>query len=358
MKNYVALKTKFYKNSNAKGELGHVNRVFNENKNAFPEHTKNNFGTENLFERYNEIYDRVNERKAELKLKRLNKSSNTFIDSVAIFSLEQWEELEKKFNPEEIKNLITERMNDFMTKFKNEFGFEPVGFNMHLDEGHEKNQLIRNVHAHVIFFNYDFKKDKAPLRKITKKHTAKMQDLLAESFSDLGFQRGVSKEISNKKGLEKEQYIEKKLNEREEKIKDLENKIKSINKKGRVKQQKLLNLEVEKELLEEYTENLKEEVKEAENRLKKIKNLTSSIFKKALTITKNYISNFYKNNDQDYKKDIDSYSKVIIDYEQFDKIESEKVEKEINENLFNNDKKILNDIRKSKNKLKPKNSIN
>lgn len=77
-----------------------------------------------------------------------------------------------------------------------------------------------------------------------------------------------------------------------------------------------------------------------------------------MRVAKNYISNFYKNNEQEYKKDIDSYSKIIIDYEQFDKFESEKVEKEINKALFNNDKKILNDIKKSKSKLKPKNNIN
>lgn len=222
MKNFVAFTTQFFKNSNAQGELGHVNRVFKENKNAFSEYTKNNFGDDDLFKRYNDIYKRVNERKKELKLKRLNEKSNTFIDGVAVFSLDQWEELEKKHTSEEIKELVTERMNLFMSKFKDQFGFEPIGFNMHLDEGHEKNQLVRNIHAHVSFFNYDFKKDKAPLRNINKKETAKMQDLLAESFEDLGFRRGVSKEQTKKNHLEKEKFIEKKLKEKEEKIKGLE----------------------------------------------------------------------------------------------------------------------------------------
>ena len=57
MKNFVSVNTKYYKHSNASGELGHVNRLFKENSNAFKEYTKFNFGSsDNLFEEYKKIH--------------------------------------------------------------------------------------------------------------------------------------------------------------------------------------------------------------------------------------------------------------------------------------------------------------
>ena len=352
MKNFVAFTTQFFKNSNAQGELGHVNRVFNENKNAFPEYTKNNFGDDDLFNKYKEIYKRVNERKKELKLKRLNEKSNTFIDGVAVFSLDQWEELEKKHSPEEIKELVTERMKLFMSKFKDQFGFEPIGFNMHLDEGHEKNQLVRNIHAHVSFFNYDFSKDKAPLRKIGKKETAKMQDLLAESFEDLGFRRGIPKEETKKNHLKKDDFIKEKQRLAEEKIEEL--------------QEKIADLEFDKALLqyeneeqEEKLENTQKQVVIAEKKFERLKKQGYEFIKQAFKIVSNKLKGMYQENEKRYKNDINDYSNAFINYEKADKKIAEDLH---NRNKEHFDEQIKKDIdedikRKSRNKPKPKNNI-
>lgn len=252
MKKFVSNNFKYFKNSKAKGAFGHIHRLFKENKNAFPEYTKNNFGTGDLLNKYNEVYERVNERKKELKTKRLNEKSNTFIDGAFVFSVEKWEELEKEFHQEELQKMITERMNKYMIGFKNKFGFEPLGFEMHLDEGHEKQIeakknnteiiLKRNIHAHVSFFNYDFKNDTAPLRNMKKKDWAKCQDLAYECFKDLGFDRGISKEITNNQHLEKDAFVEEKqkklieeLKQKNEIIKQKNEQIKYLNENGRSK---------------------------------------------------------------------------------------------------------------------------
>lgn len=43
-KHYCAVNTKYYKDSQASGEIGHVLRSFKQNENCFSTLTKNNFG--------------------------------------------------------------------------------------------------------------------------------------------------------------------------------------------------------------------------------------------------------------------------------------------------------------------------
>ncbi|PLT25976.1 hypothetical protein [Pseudoalteromonas sp. MelDa3] len=72
--------------------------------------------------------------------------------------------------------------------------------------------------------NYDFSKKVAPLRYLMAKglnnngktntlnpHFVKIQDLAFEAFKDLGFQRGESKSITNKKHLSKELFVKQKI---------------------------------------------------------------------------------------------------------------------------------------------------
>ncbi len=66
-----------------------------------------------------------------------------------------------------------------------------------------------NVHAHVIFLNYDFDKSKTVLRSLYKKDWANMQDVAQKSFNthNLDFIRGVPKEETKKEHLERNDYI-------------------------------------------------------------------------------------------------------------------------------------------------------
>jgi gas vesicle protein len=74
MKKFVSVNAKYYKNSNAAGELGHVNRLFKDNVNAFKEYTKDNFGSsDNLMNEYKKIHEKRNSvgKKAQKKCKYL-----------------------------------------------------------------------------------------------------------------------------------------------------------------------------------------------------------------------------------------------------------------------------------------------
>lgn len=243
MSKYVSVKTKYYKHSNAAGEMGHVDRLFAENVNSFSEYTKNNFGSDfDLLSRYNEL----NSKRVEVTGKNVRKDANTFFDAVVVFSLEQFEELERTHPAADLQEKLSLMMNDYMQKMKDEYRFEPIGFKFHLDEGHmqqyeayqnqqerlkkglvsddekmiEKDELVRNIHAHVLFYNFDFEKKISPWRGLKKKDFERFQDLAALSFEKLGFVRGVSKKETKKKGLNKDDHVKRKQAEQDRIIKE------------------------------------------------------------------------------------------------------------------------------------------
>lgn len=208
MKDFVSLNFKYYKDSNVTGVLGHINRQFKVNKNAYINRTKNNFGDSGLISKYQQL-----RRKVEItKGKSIRKDATTLLDGVLVFSLEQFENLEKSLSQNELQEALTLYTREYMQKIKKLYGLEPLGFQFHLDEGHIKNKFVRNVHAHLTFYNYDFKTNKSRWRELKRKDFSKMQDMAGTIFSDLGFRRGKSKEMTKKNHLKKDKYIEQKQN--------------------------------------------------------------------------------------------------------------------------------------------------
>ena len=134
------------------------------------------------------------------------------------------------------KKGLHEAVQGYMKQIRQEWGFEPMGYRMHLDEGHYNKQgkFIANPHAHIYFFNYDFEKKRSPLRDLMVKgkndkgkspalnpHFVKIQDIAAESFRKLGFRRGISKGEKNKKHQEKAEFVLSKTIKRYKSIKRL-----------------------------------------------------------------------------------------------------------------------------------------
>lgn len=223
MKNYVSFNAKYYKNSNASGEIGHVQRVFKENTNAIEHLTKNNFGCGyNIHDKYKATYKQVE----EIKGKKIQENSNTFMDGVLSFSKDQIEKMMKE-DPNWKKNL-SNHIEQFMQDVKKETGLEPLGWEMHMDEGtaHPDGTYSMNYHAQLIFFNFDFETKKAPLRDLMGRKSnsiwSKLQDLAGERFAPLGFQRGISAEMTKAKHKEKDKFIEEKQAKLEQKIELLE----------------------------------------------------------------------------------------------------------------------------------------
>jgi hypothetical protein len=208
MKNYVSFNAKYYKNSNASGEIGHVQRVFATNTNQIVEFAKDNFGCGyNIYDRYKEVFDQVE----SIKGKKIQKNSNTFMDGVLSFSRDHMLEIMK--DPD-WKTSFSNHINDFMQDVKKQTGMEPLGWEMHMDEGHKDpvtGEYKLNYHAQCIFFNYDFKTNKAPLRDLMGRKGdsiwSKLQDTAGKRFEDLGFVRGVSADMTKAKHDEKDDFI-------------------------------------------------------------------------------------------------------------------------------------------------------
>jgi uncharacterized protein YcbK (DUF882 family) len=151
----------------------------------------------------------------KVKGKKFQSNANTYIDAVVGFSLDQMEAL--KGQPD-WKDRISNCMELFGEAIKQNYGLQPVGFNFHCDEAHTdkhgnivKNESDRNkmnYHAHFIFINYDPLTKQAPLRKMKKADWSRIQDIAGDTFEELGFERGISKEITGKRHLEKQELIE------------------------------------------------------------------------------------------------------------------------------------------------------
>lgn len=230
-KKYCAVNTKYYKNSNT-GEIDHVLRKMLENVNSVKCLQENNFGY-----CFSENYDLGSYYEKRLKdAKEKNKyaiqnNSNTFIDSVLVFNSEHFLKCIEDGNQEEIKKAT----KNFMLEFQKEYGFEPIGFEFHLDEGTTINSdkleelsederkkyrpidnpdedftseyIKHNVHAHAIFLNYDFEENKTCLRDMRKKDWIASQDLLHKHFKKFGFDRGESKMTNKRDHKDKEEFV-------------------------------------------------------------------------------------------------------------------------------------------------------
>ena len=215
MSNFVAVNFKYYKNSQAHGEIGHVMRVFEKNTNAIESLTHENFGSDfDLVAKYDELlaFAKQNTKEKTGRAYQAAKA-NTFLDGVLAFSNEQMLELKK--DPD-WKSKMSQHIEQFMLEIEQKTGFMPVGWKFHLDEGTEdENGNYRlNHHAQMIFMNHDKTTGKAPLREFQKRKGdsiwSELQTLAGERFKDLGFVRGVSAEDTHKKHLEKDKYIDKK----------------------------------------------------------------------------------------------------------------------------------------------------
>lgn len=211
MKNYVSFNVKYYKHSKASGEIGHVIRKFADNKNSIDYLVGENFGNFDVDTKYKVMLSHFE----KIKGKKFQANANTFMDAVLAFSLDQMEVIKKE---PDWKEKMIKCMDQFGEILKEQYGLQPVGFNFHCDEGHtnkngdlilnDKGMPKMNYHAHFIFINYNPVTKQAPLRKMKRGDWSKIQDIAGEAFGSLGFERGISAEITGKRHLEKQELIE------------------------------------------------------------------------------------------------------------------------------------------------------
>ena len=264
MKNKIAVNTKYFSKSKVNSEVGHVLRVFADDKNVLDKTlTANNFGTDDsvMNDRLKSLMDSMVTAKDK---------SNVLIDSCLVFPLEAFEEVKRK-HPKDWKMQISKSILGVMKDMRDQMGFEPIGFKVHLDEGHldaDGNPKL-NPHAHLLFANickedltitktrkltqkgedgkalrdpnnpkrYIYQRDeegnvlteeyevnlknKMPLQHYRDRGEGSVwglqQDIAAKHLKHLGFERGVVN--SKKKHLDKSDHVARKA---EQKIKELE----------------------------------------------------------------------------------------------------------------------------------------
>jgi hypothetical protein len=174
-----------------------------------------------------DAYYQCLKRYKELNNRSFRSDGNTLFEHIVALSEEQYFFLEEKLGKERTREEVTKCLKKYSKDYANKYGFSELGFSVHFDEGHmdDNGTFKRNVHAHVMFFNYDFVNKKSNLRNLFKKgkdpKTGKtrelnpnfvdMQDLAATAFKPLKFSRGRSKLITMAKYLPKHQYLLKKL---------------------------------------------------------------------------------------------------------------------------------------------------
>lgn len=227
---FVAVRTQYMKSSNAVALLDHVHalrRGATHSPNVQPEYSHNNIGVYaygckdgiSAFERSCDRYKAATG-------KKIRSDFNALFEHVVVLSESQYSFIEEKVGNEQTKKLVINSLKCYAKSIKMEFGFEPLSIDLHLDEGHYdlSGHFIRNIHAHLTFFNYDFQKKVAPLRHLMVKGQSasgrtlqlnpnfeKMQDLVFDSFCNLGFIRGESKSTTNIKHYSKERFVKEKL---------------------------------------------------------------------------------------------------------------------------------------------------
>jgi prefoldin subunit 5 len=132
---------------------------------------------------------------------------NAIVEGVLAFS---YDEAKKELEHDGGKKLLDASVR-FAEKMKETYGFEPISVDLHVDEGHfqEDGSVKQNIHAHVLFHNFDHNTGRTILRTMKKGDWEKTQDIAGQACQDVGlsFERGKSKKITKREHMEREEYV-------------------------------------------------------------------------------------------------------------------------------------------------------
>jgi hypothetical protein len=255
---YVGVKAYYYKKQAAVAVLDHAHSLrngFTHSQNVIPEYTHENIG----FYYHNakscsHALDLMCIKHKTVTGKKVRSDNNALFEHVVWLSEDQYAKLEEKHGKTRVKSAFLIRLQMYAASVKLEFGFEPLGIDIHMDEGHidlETGKIIRNVHAHVQFMNYDFSNKLAPLRHMMKKGLDNngrtpqlnpkfelLQSLVHKQFRDLGFNRGISKTVTGREHLKKEDFVKLKFVELQKSVETLSEKNVELETKLKLQQHK------------------------------------------------------------------------------------------------------------------------
>ncbi|WP_037054466.1 hypothetical protein [Rheinheimera baltica] len=230
---FVGTRTQYYKLEAAQAVLDHAHAPrsgFTHSQNVHSEYSHLNRGYYyHGASSCAEALDLMLEKHKQVTGKKVRSDCNVLFEHVLWLSEHQFSRLEQRYGFERVREAFLARAKAYAQSIKNEFGFEMLGLDIHYDEGtvastFERQRFIRNVHCHIMFFNYNWDERVAPLRHLMNNgkdqkgrtnalnpNFVRMQDLAATAFKDMGFQRGESKLVTGREHQSKEQFVLSKL---------------------------------------------------------------------------------------------------------------------------------------------------
>lgn len=154
------------------------------------------------FKELEKKFEKFEEQRKEIISKRSNNGDylqNHLCEFVVALSEEQ-----SNFYLDEGKDLSS-GIEKFIENLNENYGINTLMYSQHFDEGHyNDNEVKRNLHFHIVAYGYNLKEEKSILSSFKKQDFRDLQDLVANSFQQVGldFSRGISKNITKKKHLE------------------------------------------------------------------------------------------------------------------------------------------------------------
>ncbi len=249
-------------------------------------------------------------------------------------------------------------VDNFVNNLKEKYNIETLVVSEHFDEGYYKdNKVVRNYHYHLVAYNYSLENMKSFASNLKRQDYRDLQDLASVSFksANLDFDRGVSKLISKKEHLERNDFI---IQKQKEELKELytnankvKNEFKEVRNLFEKGTQEYENLNSIVKNLQEEEKKLRESYKlEVENQQQQ-KDLISSFAKdfivKNTTLT---------NGKREISNSKDFYQKLIYELEKFKKIDIQNLDynntKNYEQKLLNTNKILVEENIKLKEELK------
>lgn len=239
---------------------------------------------------------------------------------------------------------LSEGIQVFAKNLEEKYNLKTLFYSKHFDEGYvENNEINRNYHYHLVAYNYNLENMKAILSNFTRQDFRDLQDLASNSFKsvNLEFERGISKIITKKEHLEKNEHI---IQVQKEKIKELytnTNKLKNEFKDLRNLFERGSN---EYNSLNILVKNLKEEEKE----LRQKKEIIVEDFQEQRTLISTHLKKFIVDNTTK-KNDIRTinntknfFESLILEVEKITKLDIKNIDYE---NIKNFEKNIIEENR-------------
>jgi len=189
-----------------------------------------------------DAYYKCRDKYKEINGRSCRSDMNSMFEHVVVLSEAHVMHLEKTLGQEKATKAIVTCLKNYSKQYAEQCGFTNLGASLHFDEGHydDNGKFVRNVHAHVMFFNYDFKNKKSNLKFLMNKgkdpKTGKtnelnenfvfIQNLCYLCFMPLKFSRGRSKLLTLSKYLPKHAFLKKKITDKKSELRNL---LKDIN---------------------------------------------------------------------------------------------------------------------------------